>query len=660
MNFFADQAKAKSNTTKLVFLLSLAVVSLIAMTQILVVTIFCWSQGIAVFDAASFHHASDLLGARLVWSIAFFIVAVVLLAALSKSAQLASGGQAVAEAVDGTQINRNTTDPDEKKILNVVEEMAIASGIPAPPVYIIEEKAINAFTAGYAIKDAVIVITRGSIQTLSRDELQGVVAHEFSHIFNGDMRLNIRLISILHGILFIGMIGNFMIRSSPGGSTGSSRDKNAGAFIILGIGLCVIGYAGTFFGNLIKAAVSRQREFLADASAVQFTRNPEGIGNALKKIGGYPFGSVLINPAVAEISHLLFSQGVSGIFSGLMATHPPLAERIERIDPHWDGNFIKTDIPYRNPFEPEPGRLFQYHKDAGIKPTIAAVIPTVALSERSGSLPTPSTPISVLESVGQPTPAHIAEAKNVLSTIPETLMNATHDHHSAMALIYCLLLDNRRAPILDQQLNALHKESQAETYKAVMALKESTAVLPIRYRLPLIDLCIPTLKQLDASQYQLFKKEMLMLIQADNKVDLFEWSLYRIVVRHLENTQEKPTGKYNTLDALQSDCQRLISAVALKSAKSPNEVLNLFTQGWKELGLPATSLMDNALDDLNLLNTALKRANTLHPLKKPQLIKACCAALKDHTQPESIELIRAIADGLDVPMPPLLAGQSIC
>jgi Zn-dependent protease with chaperone function len=643
MNFFANQAKAKSNTTKLVLLLSLAVATLIAITQLLVITVFCWSQGIAVFDIDSFRHAFDLLGADLFWSIALVIAAIVLLASLYKSAQLAGGGHIVAESLDGILINANTTNADEKKILNVVEEMAIASGTSVPPVYVIEDNAINAFAAGYTAKDAVIGITRGCIQTLSRDELQGVIAHEFSHIFNGDMRLNIRLISILHGILFIGMIGHFMLRMTPNRSSRSSRDsKGVALFAALGIGLYIIGYAGTFFGNLIKAAVSRQREFLADASAVQFTRNPSGIADALKKIGGYVYGSRLGNPASDEISHLLFNQGIGNTFSSLMATHPVLEERIKRIEPRWNGEFIKTGLPYSNPFMPQT--------TSRAKKQYANVNGGLAMGIADSSL----------TSVGRPTPAHIEEAKTILLSIPEPLMDAAHDSYSARALVYCLLLDIRRAHILEQQLIALKNEANPETYKNVMALKDIVATLPVRFRLPLIDICIPTLKQLRPVQYQLFKKKMLLLIQADNKVDLFEWSLFRIVVRHLENTQHQASNKRNSLNSLQADCQRLISAVALKNAKSITEAERFFADGWNITGLPVATLVPNALEDLNALNTALKKAGTLHPLKKPQLIKACCATLKDNTQAESVELIRAIADGLDVPMPPLLSGQTLC
>ena len=265
----------------------------------------------------------------------------------------------------GRLLHPQTTDLNERKILNVVEEMAIAAGTPVPPVYLLEnEEGINAFAAGHAPNDAIIGVTRGCVQTLSRDELQGVIGHEFSHILNGDMRLNLRLMGVLFGILLIGLTGYILLRSTSGYGYRvrvNSRDDDRGRRNILpliGLALYVIGYVGVFFANLIKAAVSRQREFLADASAVQFTRNPEGIAGALKKIGRLA-GSAMHEPRAAEASHMFFGNigGVGQLF-GLLATHPPLVERIRRLDPSFDGDFskVRLDAPAAEPTPIEPPR----------------------------------------------------------------------------------------------------------------------------------------------------------------------------------------------------------------------------------------------------------------------------------------------------------------
>ena len=263
--------------------------------------------------------------------------ALITVGSLYKMAQLAGGGTVVAERLGGRRVYPNTTDPVERRLLNVVEEMALASGVPVPPVFLLsEEQGINAFAAGYSPSDAVVGVTRGCAQQLTRDQLQGVVAHEFSHILNGDMRLNMRLIGVLHGILLMGLVGRELLRlvgHSGGGR--SRRNDGAAPLLLIGLAFMVIGFLGLFIGNLIKAAASRQREFLADASAVQFTRNPEGIAGALKRIGAAVFGSKLASPRAAEASHMYFAEGISTLF----ASHPPLHERISRIDPQWDGKF---------------------------------------------------------------------------------------------------------------------------------------------------------------------------------------------------------------------------------------------------------------------------------------------------------------------------------
>ncbi|MFB3077974.1 MAG: M48 family metallopeptidase, partial [Lysobacterales bacterium] len=276
------------------------------------------------------------------WSVSIGVVALITIASLFRLHTLKRGGSAVAEMMDGKLLVDPGDDYNKQKLLNVVAEMAIASGTPVPPVYLIQDKAINAFAAGYSSSDAVIGMTTGAIENLNRGQLQGVVAHEFSHILNGDMRLNLRLIGVLHGILILAIAGR-MILSSGGGR---ARKNQSGA-LVLGFGLMIIGYLGRFFGNLIKAAVSRQREFLADASAVQFTRNPDGIAGALKRIGGYKRGSVIAHPEGEALSHAFFSQGIKLFAVNLLATHPDLGDRIQRIEPGWNGKFLREIQPER-------------------------------------------------------------------------------------------------------------------------------------------------------------------------------------------------------------------------------------------------------------------------------------------------------------------------
>ncbi len=495
MDFFQSQDVARHNTTKLVVFFVLAVVAMIILTNLLVM----FSLGYLNTEAA----APQPFDWQLFLVIGAGVVALVVLGSAYKVMSLSGGGARIAELMNGQLIVDGSDDPDKQRILNVVEEMAIAAGTPVPPVYLLEESAINAFAAGYSTSDAVIGVTTGAIRKLSRDELQGVVAHEFSHILNGDMRLNIRLMGILHGILLLGLIGYYILRFSPR----SRNSKGGGGVMALGFGLIVIGYAGTFFGNLIKASVSRQREYLADAAAVQFTRNPEGISGALIRIGAGNSAGILENPKSSEISHAFFCQAVSSTFESLMATHPPLAQRIKRIVPTWNGEFTVAQ-PSRSAVSSKAKAKSvdqQRRKDIGMTMAGAAV-----LSQRQ-----------VMQQVGNPTSAHFAYAHNFIKTLPADIKKAAHDPYGARALVYCLVLDvdeNER----QKQLKFLQKAADTGVYAEVETLCRSIGQLKTPQRLPLIDMTLGTLRQLSAQQYQLFKKNLVGLVEADGKIDLFE------------------------------------------------------------------------------------------------------------------------------------------
>src|SRR5262249_48401476 len=354
-------------------------------------------------------------------------------ASVFKVAQLASGGQAVALMMGGKEIPGTTADPRPKRLLNVVEEMALAAGVPVPPVYVLEEPGINAFAAGYAPGDAVVAVSQGALNYLTRDELQGVVAHEFSHILNGDMRLNIRLIGLIFGIMALSIIGRMLMFTSGGRSSG--RNDSRGGMMLLGLGVFVLGLVGAFFGRLIMAAVSRQREYLADASAVQFTRNPDGIGGALKKIGGLAEGSRIENPQAAEAGHMFFANAFAGRgFAGLLATHPPLVERIRRLDPQFDGQFpegrpVGVDREERE--RPRPGRVPPFAGIARLPGLPQVPVPVLGLADEAASR------------VGHVDPEAIRCAKALHDSMPDVLRVAAQEPFSAHALVYALLLDTR-------------------------------------------------------------------------------------------------------------------------------------------------------------------------------------------------------------------------
>lgn len=635
MDFFQSQETARRNTVRLVVFFGLAVLGLVVITNLLVMLLFGFLQtgeeGISL----------SVIAAQFDWQVFLLIGAFVSLVIFGGSAYktmaLSGGGTTVAESLGGRLISQSTTDLHERKALNVVEEMAIASGTPVPPVYLLEdEQGINAFAAGFTPGDAVIGLTRGTIAFLSREELQGVIAHEFSHILHGDMRLNIRLIGILHGILLLGLIGYFILRSVRGRS-----NKNTGPILGLGLGLLVIGYSGTFFGNLIKASVSRQREFLADASAVQFTRNNAGIAGALKKIGGYAPGSALDTPEAPTMSHAYFSNGVSSFMQSMFATHPPLDVRIKRIDPHWDGVFAPVT---REVTEEEP---------------IAA---QASAASRAEAMKTAVTGVvigtQILDTVGQTSPEQLNYAVSLLDALPKAIYDMVHEPYGARAVIYCLVMTTQPA-IQARQLQQLRELGDTGIFELASKSLAAVKALDIKFRLPLIDMALPSLRQLSAAQYQLFKKNLLLLMQADRRIDLFEWSLQKILFHHLDAEFGRPgkrVAKFGSLKAVKEDIDMLMSMLVYACVQDKTQVKAALASAEEELEAGKLVLLPRQQINIDNLGAAVDHLALLKPLIKPRLLKACLAVITQdqNYSPNEMELMRAIADVLDCPLPPYL------
>ena len=642
-HFFENQDAARRNTKWLVFLFCLAVVAIAALIYALAVVLTGMQQ-----PDASGREVEIVLQwwqPDLLVAIGLATLAVVAAGSLYKIAQLRGGGSVVAESLGGTLIGSDTPDPDERRLLNVVEEMAIASGTPIPPVYLLrDEPGINAFAAGFTPGDAVIGVTRGCVQQMSRDELQGVIAHEFSHILSGDMSLNIRLMGTIHGILMIGIIGYFLLRSSMFAGRGrrGGRDNNAMVMLGAGLGLMIIGFLGTLFGNLIKASVSRQREFLADASAVQFTRNPAGIAGALKRILGFDDGSILESPNAPESSHLFFSQGLRGGLQMLFATHPPLDERIRRLDPSFEGRQVSK------------GRKVEAHAAAPHARSPAAAAATGFAAAPEGS---------ALDQAGEPTVAHLDYAAALVRGLPPAVKAAVHEAYSARAVIYALLLDRDPEP-RKRQLEQLARFGEAGIDRETRGLLREIEDLDLRARLPLVDMALPALRTLSPSQYQMFKTNVGALIEADEKIDLFEWTLQRVLLAHLRPHFERvppPRVRYSSLAKLTPQCSVLLSTLARVGSRSEAELRAAFEQGASSLlGIEPTLLPPDRCS-FSALDAALERLAQASPSCVQQLLTACAACIaadRKVTQAEG-ELLRAIADSLACPMPPLLPGQRL-
>ena len=641
MNFFEAQDNARKKTWQLVALFILAVVTLIVLTNLLVGAVFLMSS------SAGLDRGLDrgILSAIPVESWVYVSIGVIMIVGLASAFKyfaVRGGGRAVAEALGGVRIQSNTMELAERRLLNVVEEMAIAAGIAVPPVYLLPDEGINAFAAGYTPDDAVIGITAGTLEFLNREELQGVVAHEFSHILNGDTRINIRLIAILHGILFIGLIGNMVLRGSRYGAMSSRRDNGGGAIalILAGAGLAIIGYAGTFFGNIIKAAVSRQREFLADAAAVQYTRNPAGIGGALRKIGSA--GSGIARPQASEISHMFFGEAIQHRLSSLMATHPPLPERIHAIEPNWDGTFPTTLAP---------------QQISHLAPTSAGFVDGVidGVQVDVESLPA---------MVGRPDHQSWETADAIIETSNQRCLDAARDPCSSHLLVYALLMqaDISTQPTATQPYIPAGLNEAA--LRSITNLQDELSSSDDLHRLALLELAVPGLKQMSAPQYRHFIAEIVQLIKADNRIELFEWVLHRVLLKELRphfESPRPPRTRYANLDAISADARVLLTVLASHGHQDPHTAALAYEAGLDAAKLSADPEPWVPQEDPNFknLNDCLQRLRLLKPLEKPRLLKGCAATVLFDGEINAAEgaLLQGISAALDCPLPPSVVAK---
>jgi Zn-dependent protease with chaperone function len=639
LNFFEAQDKARRNTLWLVLLFVLAVAGLILLTNLFLLSILVYvkTRQIIVSPEMLYYYFS--------WKeftvVSTGICLLVFSGSLYKARSLSGGGPTVAEMLGGRLVSSSTTNLQHRRLLNVIEEMAIAAGMPIPQVYLLSETSINAFAAGLSPANAVIGITEGTLQRLNREELQGVIAHEFSHIANGDMRLNIRLIGMLHGILLIGLIGSFLVRSLrfAGGSRNKKGAAVLGAIVAVGIGLMIIGYAGSFFGQWIKAIVSRQREYLADSSAVQFTRNKDGIADALKKIGGSAVGSYISSPFAPQYSHAYFVNGISFLWQPWFATHPPLERRIKRIEPTWDGEFLKSVVSKAPPFE-------------------SAKVPPSSVTKLAMTAAILSSAEQAIGQVGTLNEANIEYAHQLIIAMPLLLREAAQDAYSARILIYAALihLQNDKAAALAVVAPYPDPDMQALLDKYLPELK----TMDDRFKLPLLELCINALRELSPNQFVQFKTAVANIIASDKSVNLREWIIQRFVVQQLDQHfgfREPPKAKHASLDMVSRDVETLLSLIAWVEHNDAAQASAAFASGTAEAKLQNLELLAAKALKLESLDRALDNLMQLRPLVKPRLLKGCVALImKDgRATTRGIELVRTISTCLDCPMPPMRA-----
>ena len=647
MNFFAHQELARKQTRRMIVLFTIAVICIVIAVDAVVMIAF----GIGREGRRSAIGANT--GALVASTLG--VLAVIGLATLYRISTLRAGGSAVALQLGATAVPADTTEFAYRRLRNVIEEIAIASGVPVPEIFVLEEEtAINAFASGYTPADAAVTVTRGCLDKLTRDELQGVIAHEFSHVLNGDMRLNIRLVGVAFGILVLAVIGRKIAEAS-----GRSRSRDSGGIVVLGIALLVVGYIGVFFARIIKASISRQREYLADASAVQFTRQTDGIAGALKKIGGLSEGSKLTSHDGEEVAHMLFGDGVG--YSALFATHPALVDRIKRLQPRFDpAEFDEIAADWSQPRrvgesdDPEASL-------AGFAP--ARRSSKQASEARSGVLPGASaemrlSAVAVAEQVGHPDSGDYRAAAALSQAIPAALGAAAHGREQSVSVVFALLL-NADDAVRRRQLDLIGHYYDAGTAAEVEALAAQTAALHPMQRLPLAAMAFPALRRHPRPKLQVFVIVLKQLIKADGRVSLQEYCLAKLVgiqvIDALNPSATRVMGRIRLSEAA-AELRDLFSVVAEYGHDDAESARRAYVLGINEV-LPAEKPSYAPPRDWAMaLDRALPRLDLLAPAGKELVVRGLTHAISADgvVSVNEAELLRTVCAALHCPLPPVL------
>jgi Zn-dependent protease with chaperone function len=616
-------------------LFALAVVAIVAAVDVVVLVAF------GISDAGG-PGAAIALGTVL-------SLAVIGCASLFRSASLRTGGAAVAHQFGATPVPEDTTDFNLRRLRNVVEEIAIASSVPVPQLFVLDdESSINAFAAGYAPSDAAVTVTRGALNKLNRDELQGVIAHEFSHVLNGDMRLNIRLIGLLFGILVLALIGRKILQHGR-----FSRSKDSGPILLVALGLLIVGYVGLFFGRLIKAGLSRQRELLADASAVQFTRQTRGLAGALKKLAGVPEGSRLGNSDAEEVSHMLFGQGLK--LSSMMATHPPLMERIRALEPSFKPEMLA-----------ELHARWQQHPPVGMDEDVALGLHAGgAVSLPTGASAVTLSPPAVIAQVGAPQPDDYRRAAGINGNIPEVLQDAVRHQADVIPMLYGLL-HSPPGPARDAQQVELRARTDVGTAEQAMDYADRMADLNPMLRLPLAQLAFPQLRRRPRAELRTFMDNVYALVHADGEVNLFEYCLGRLLRTQVSEALD-PSRAWVPGDRRLRNAEVTAAAVTLMTVMAqaghanPADATRAYLAGLGRVYPRLNAPYAPPRDMLAALDEVWPRLDHLQPMAKELLVEGLVAAISHDGQVSvaEAELLRTVCASLHCPLPPMLEmGES--
>lgn len=666
MDFFEHQDRARRMTWRLVGLL------LAAMTLVILAV-----YGAAVLLEGMWH--SGQRGLTLLWVqprlfglVALGTTALVGAAAWIRTRSLDAGGGAVALSMGARQVLPTSAEGRERVLLNVVEEMAIASGLPVPFVFVLDgEPGINAFAAAATPEDAAVVLTEGALAHLDRDELQGVVGHEFSHLLNGDTRLNMRLVGLLYGLSVLGQAGLLLLRvgSGPRHRVGSRRGGGAWPLMAFGAILWLAGSVGRLAARVIKAALSRQREYLADAASVQFSRNPRGLVGALKKVGGLGTQPDVQAPGAEEFSHLFFCEAFEHSWlAGLFATHPPLHDRIRRMEPGFRGDFpamVALPAPTPTPLGAPPPR------GAGAADPLAVAafsalddVPVRAATRPAGGGAGQRFDLeaaSVVGRVGAPDAADMRWGGEALQAMPEALRRASAEPFDALALLFALLLHEEPEARARQEA-VLARLGPAGIADHAHGLRVHAAALDPRLRLPLVETLVPALRRLSERQRRAVMACVDGLAEADGERSVFEYALRRMLLRRLlDNLGGQTSLRPQVLSArpLAAACSTVLSALAWAGHDEPKLVGAAFRQARDRLP-PAlrahTALLESERCTFSSVDEALDRLAGAVPHAKRAFVDACahCVAADGRVSVEEAELLRTVAEAVRCPIPPLV------
>lgn len=644
MNFFEQQHVARRNTHLMVVLFVLAVVGVVIAMDAFIASIFVVFEITTLPDDAHYRLIDvfrSVPAQVYLWG-AIVTFTLIVVESIRQTFKLRAGGEAIVAAFGARRVAPDTGDPLERRLLNVVEEMAIASGVRVPAAYVLDkEPGINAFAAGFNVSNSVVAVTRGTLETLNRDELQGVIGHEFSHIINGDTSLNIRMMGVLAGIVVIGSLGLYIIRCA------FEADDIRGfiAIFAAGVTVCIIGFTGLFFARLIKASVAREREFLADSSSVQFTRNPDAIAGALDRIRASERGTLIHHRYAEEVSHMFFGQSINVWFSGLFATHPPIDERIRRVSPGFQPARYRKERPA------------QAAEDAD------ADIPAAAVGFAAGAAPSSAGARgndaahawgrSTAESaalVGALDAGKLDVAQRLLAALPPGLRERMQNADGACAAVIALLLAAKDS-VMEEQLAAA---------RAAGAIAKDLRGLGPAFHLPVIDLALPAIKSAPADTRSELLKALEAVIYADRRVSLHEFVVLTLMRSQLGQRPAAAAPKLKTIADARAQITLLLSLVAYAGcqpgAEGDREFAAAFRAGATEMGLGDASPAGRDAIQLDAAGAALEKLRGLAPLLKAVLVKGLFAAVAaDGTiRVMEAELMRMVGAVLDCPLPPLL------